>query len=716
MADMNMQEFLSGAGFEAPKKPEAAAPKEMPSEVATEITAEPQQAEQTKQEVAKPSPKKEIAPARAKPMAARKYNLADAVVSSLSNTAPALDLVSMGQSAFKYGMGLVNPEAAKDTESMTKAAAVGAQRGVEKPILGTAQTVGHVLPSSTGAAPKTDALVTERQKSYEENPDVVKHPTAAGAGEFVGETAAMAPAALAAPESIGGTMLLGGALGMTSPVADTSKGDFAKQKGIQALEGAGTSLIPTALANTGKYLLRGGKEAAQKMAKNLNLWKETGISKEAGAGPSLGQVSEGGITHETGSTKARLQNQLNALEKKSGQAADKFSPAQTKAEAGTNIKENILGTPETETVKIRGKKVDVPTGKTVGGWLSDTEKKEGELYDKAYKRIGPKTKVDLENTFRTLDEITTPNPGARRSTAMSIPNDVKELLVKIRADAADASKNGRSLSFESVRELRSAIGKAVKDAKLNGETPMEEAANKIYAAFSQDLRNTVKSKGPVAQKLMADALEFSKAKHEKLDNFIEPLTKKRTPEQGFDFTMAETKKGATQLKEVMSTMNPSQKKDLAAVALREMSKSNQKFDPEAFYSGWNNMHKDAKDALFGANSSQRKAIDKLMTVYEQMSAGHGAKGGKILERITHHGGENLSPIIYLNPGVDLGRAITNPTILSWLAKTVNKPTNQLGAALGALSQQSQKLSPDDRAEVQDYINQVKAYEKEHGEE
>jgi hypothetical protein len=722
---MDMNEFLAKSGFseqnaaqaeqnptQAEQNPAQAENKpETPSEVAPELTEQPKPQPQ-----AKPQPKV-APPPRAKPVEARKYNLGDAVVESLSGIGNGTSLLGAVSGAFKYGEALVNPKAAEVTGSQERAAKAGMMQGVGNPAMGTAQLGSHIMPNKGNAA-AADYEIAKRQKQYQENEDVVKHPMIAGLGEMVGETAALAPAAMTAPESLAGTALLGGALGLTNPVVDNSKGNFATEKAKQAGVGAVTSLIPTAVTNTVKYALRGGKEAAQKMASNKEFWNKMGFNKEE-TQPSLGQISEGGLTKETGATANRIGKQEEKFQEVQEKTAQKYSPAQTKAEIGTKIRERILGEPEMETIKYRGKNIQKPTGRKVGGWLEETENKEGDLYENAYKRVGEKTKVDLSNTLRALDEITTPSPSASASTQMKIPPKIQEFKARLEEDIQNLSAGKRgtpnALTFKDVRDLRSFIGKSVKDAKLNGESPMEEAANKIYAAFSEDLRNAVAKKGPMARMAMADALEFSRAKHQKLDSFVELATGKRTPEDIFDFTMAQTKKGATQLKEIMDTMNKAQKDDMAAVSLREMGKVNNKFDPEHFYNEWNGMHSDAKDLLFGKiGTPKRKAIDYLAKLYEKMENTGEAKTGKIIER-AHLGKQLINIIGYVNPGQLFG-LVSNPKVLDWLAKTANKPSNSLGSAISSLTATSNKMSPEDRAEVQDYIKTLKQYEKEHGEE
>ena len=186
--------------------------------------------------------------------------------------------------------------------------------------------------------------------------------------------------------------------------------------------------------------------------------------------------------------------------------------------------------------------------------------------------------------------------------------------------------------------------------------------------------------------------------HDRYETVYKPLIDKGTPEKAANAAMAGTKQGASTFRTVMGSLKPAQRDAVAAHVLEEMGRApsnaqdatGQAFSADTFFRKWQDMHEDAKKALFPSPQTR----SDLDTVIEAMAnVKSTAKGGLnpsgTARAVTHAGfaGAGMTGILLplLSGNVHaaavtagaLGgevainhaaaRAMTSPEFIRWLA-------------------------------------------------
>jgi hypothetical protein len=377
-----------------------------------------------------------------------------------------------------------------------------------------------------------------------------------------------------------------------------------------------------------------------------------------------------------------------------------------------------------ETLKVRGRDVQSPTGRTEGGWIKDVKTKEDQLHSKWLNAVGEKTPVFLPSTLNTLKELTSVTQGAEATTAAALNPKIMDLYTRLRDDAGKS----RSLPLSAVEEIRQAIG-AMTDPSLEARISSREA-NKLYAALKQDVGDAVARKSPAAKKAYNDAFEYSRNMHDISDSIIEPILRAKTPEKAFAAATSGTKEGASTLRTLLEGnkeqgikgLNPAEADVVKAVVLRKLGSADSgAFKSENFFVNWAKMHDDVKTTLFGKEgSSLRKDLDNISKVIEKShgskstiyqlrdyAMGHGAEGVAGAASVVA-GQRRLGEILLAGPimGFVTGRMITNPKVIKWLAQSTTKSPASLLPMLANLEQRVADEDPETKKEVNQYVNNI----------
>jgi hypothetical protein len=560
-----------------------------------------------------------------------------------------------------------------------------------------------------------------------------------GAERGLGGAVATAPAAFAAPTTMLGRVGLGAGLGLASqPAADSSRG-LVEQKLEQGVEGAGLAALPGMLTGGIKYAARGGKAAAEKMAKNLADLRAAGIDR-----PTLGQVSEGGMTKGSGATKSIVDEQTQQVAAKADSLAAKLSQAKTPEEAGNLIIAGIEG--ERPQVKIStgpgGQIVSpastVTTGPKQGGWRKTAQQYSDYLHGKVSALVPPDTSVPLTNTLKTLTELTTPSPTAPAVSNYMQDPEFREIMQRVDIDAfrppgkpptpvtpltpgmQQPAPPQRALRIDDLSKLRSWIGKQTDPNNLAPKLDAQQAS-RLYAAIAADEEAAVASKGPAAVLASQQANQFTRTMHDTIADHLQPVLNAKTPENVLEAAMSGTNKGASRVRAVMQALDPVQADGVRSVVIRELGRSGEAFSAPTFIRNFQKMHPDARTELFGPKGSQlRSSLDKIADASAMLSSGdksitaalhdyaleHKSAGGlATLAYLTHRAGVGAIAASGL-VGFATGRMLRNPTIVNWLAKTTTKSTAALPMAFQQLQRLRDQLSPEDQAEVDQYLKNV----------
>lgn len=464
-----------------------------------------------------------------------------------------------------------------------------------------------------------------------------------------------------------------------------------------------------------KRLMRGGESAAKEMQGNIAAFKRAGVDR-----PTLGQVSAGGLTKGSLAPENVVERQRPQVVNQMENLANRLSTARTSEEAGKAIVSAIEGYPEYETLQLGKRTVQSPTGRKIGGWMSDVRERETQLHDRWQTAVGKQTPVFLHNTMAALKKLATPVPGAEATTASLINRKLTDLYSRIQNDAGPSE----SLSVEAVENLRKSIGELT-DPAMEARLTAKEY-NTLYSSLKQDLEHVVSEKSPFAKKNFNDAFEFSRNMHDVSENIMQPILNTRLPERAFSAATSGTSEGASLLRTLingdpaknMPRLNPAETDALKSVVLRKLGDGDRgPFNADKFFQNWGKMHSDAKDVLFGKEGrSFRNDIDNIHKVVGMMQT-EASTLYAIRNFATEHGAEGMiGAVAYLarKPGIAhvllggpavafiTGRLITNPRFIKWLASATTKRPDSIVPLLANLQARMIDQPPEDQLDAKKF--------------
>ena len=491
---------------------------------------------------------------------------------------------------------------------------------------------------------------------------------------------------------------------------------------IDVMYNAVLTALPKAagsVSSGAKYLMRGGEPAAAKMRENIAAYKRSGVTR-----PTVGQVSEGGLTHSAGAREAVITRQAPEIAARADVLASRLDAAKTSEQAGESLIRAIEGTPETETLSIRGRPVRSPTGRNIGGWVSDVRNRESELHTKWQNAVGRDTAVYLPSTMSVLKDMTSVVPGAEATTAATLNPKLMDIFRRLKDDAGKA----RSLPLQSVEELRKKIGELT-DPSMEARISSKDYS-RLYAAIKQDTGNLVARTSPAAKKAYNDAFEYSRKMHDISESVMQPIISGRIPEKAFATATSGTAEGATKLrllfegdpKAGVKGLNPAEADVVRAVVLRRLGGADAgEFSAPDFFKNWSKLHNNAKTVLFGKESSSlRNSLDMLSniaskakgketTFYEMRNYAteHGLLGiAAVTAMVSGAHSLGAALIAPLAIGGSGGRLISSPRFVKWLASASNKRPTSIGPMLAVLSQQIPEFPPDEQSDVKAYVDNI----------
>lgn len=503
------------------------------------------------------------------------------------------------------------------------------------------------------------------------------------------EAAGQGASAAVAPGSAGSRVpaLLSG---ITGAEASQVAREAGASPGVQMAAGLAGGIAPSAVragaAASTKQILRGGEQGRQQVEQNIETFKRAGTT------PSVGQATEGRF--------ARASESL--LSKTPGGAGRMAAKGEAQAaEQGTNI-ENLAG-------KLAPKASGEQAGKAITkgisgerGFVEKFKAKSGENYNELDKFVKPTDTFDVSNTRAALDKLTTPIKGAENTSGRLINTRIK--AIKEALDADLAANNG-VLPYKAVKELRTMIGDEMAGAPLGGDVPTAQW-RKLYGGLSQDMQAAAAKSGPQAEAALARANSYHAAGMKRLDVLGSVIDKAGGPEAVFRAATNGTKEGATTIRAVMQSLPEEARKTVSATVLRRMGRATagkqddlgEKFSTETFLTNWNTISPQAKAVLFDRyGPSFRKDMDAVASVASNLREGSkvfvnpsgtgqalaqtSAGVGFITALATGHlagAGAVAGTAGLANIGA---RAMTNPRVVNWLAKTARVPESAIPALL-----------------------------------
>jgi hypothetical protein len=393
-------------------------------------------------------------------------------------------------------------------------------------------------------------------------------------------------------------------------------------QGAQLLAGLAGGLAPAATqataAATTRGLLRGNN--ASQVQNNIGLFRTGGTT------PSVGQATGNRRTQalETllatvpggaGPMAAKATAQASQVSSRLDDMAGMLTPrgaSVTPTQAGSAISKGITG-PD--------------------GFLAETKKVSGQLYDNLDAAIAPDTRVDVSNVTKALSELNAEIPGAPSVSKFfqngriqgiegGLLNDtqgVDALLtqpgMQEKADAYRQYLQGRAqqaaarneqrrimqpgasnfepvatpqqidedvratlgnmvdskLPYEALKKLRTLVGNELENYSIASDVPRSKWKS-VYGALSKDLE-AVAGQSPEAKRAWDRANTYYNARVKRIEAIDHVIDKSGGGEKIYNAAFSGIKDGATTLRAVMQSLPGDAQKEVASAFVRRMGKA-----------------------------------------------------------------------------------------------------------------------------------------------
>lgn len=403
-----------------------------------------------------------------------------------------------------------------------------------------------------------------------------------------------------------GMQIAGGATGGAS--SGIAREEGAGPLGQLAAGLAGGMLGPLALYGAGattRGLIRGGEQGRQTVANNLEAFRQ------AGATPTVGQATERRVLQGMESVMSqspggagvmarRAANQADDLAGSVGEIVDRLSPRAGALEAGESVTSGLEG------------------------FKAGVKRVQGQLYDKLDEYIAPTSPIKVDRTKQALAALNSDIEGAPALSKMFKNSRIQGIESALGSDlnsgmtsyGAQAARKMATLPYESIKKLRTLVGKEIDNASFVSDVPRDKW-RALYSALSEDLGDAAKQAGPDAFESWRWANQFTRDQMGRLDE-LASVAGRDTPEKVFNAAMSGSQDGDTMLRRVVSAIPKENRKDLAAAVVQRMGRAtsgNQNevgdaFSTNTFLTNWNKLSPQARETLFG-RTGDTKLVGEL---------------------------------------------------------------------------------------------------------
>ena len=532
----------------------------------------------------------------------------------------------------------------------------------------------------------------------------------------VGKGAAYA----AAPASSGWQAAGNAAMGLASGVGGALAKEAAPNNPYA--EAIGT-MAPGAAALVGAAGLRSavrGSDGAP-MRQTVDEFKSVGVS------PTAGQASGAPSVQSTESALAKIPGGAGRMQAQAVKATEDAAKGVTKLADSVSTNRGPEQAGRTIETGIKG---------FVNRFNARTEQLDAEVAA----AIPQQAQFPVTNTLQKIADLSQPIQGAPATTAVV----VKKLMERPEVEAflTDAAANGGQMPYESLRQIRTIIGKEMRSTELIG-TPAQGRLKQVYGALSQDMEAAAKATGPQAAKAWGRFNSYYGAGRKRVD-YLEGVIKE-AGEATYKSAMSGSYDGATKLRAIKRSLTPEEFKDVQATAIERLGKATpgrQNADGDAFsfatfLTNYNKLPRSTRDTLF--DGRQSFYLDKLAKVAQRVTDSGGVFanpsgttpaainigaqagiGAYVLSQLMAGNIGGAAKTVGAAAGAFgstnvLARAATNPDVVEWISQgqSISKArAAQHLARLTTLAQQAK--SADDREEIQAIAEIAAGYQAENG--
>lgn len=459
--------------------------------------------------------------------------------------------------------------------------------------------------------------------------------TGIGAGQALARaaepvTAAVGNALAAAPA----TQLASGATGAGAAGVTRENGGGALAQTVAGLAGAlAPTVAPFAAQAAVRGAVRGGEAGRQRMAENIKTFEDA-----AGTTPTLGQATqsralqgaETGLSNVVGSSGIMIRRgeaQADALSKSVQDLTERLAPNASGADAGEAI--------------TRG----------VNAFRDNVKNTQQRLYNDLDRFIKPDAPITVSNTRSAMQELNAGIEGAENLSAWFRNAKLSDLERSLVADlekaaqaqapvgwrsslmnAAPPNLNTATLPYESIKKMRTLVGREMGDANFTSEISRDKWS-RLYSALSEDLGTKAKAAGPQAEQAWSRANTFTRLASERMGQ-IASIVNREAPEKIFKAATSGLADGGTQITRLMKSMPVENRREVSAAVLQRLGRAKpgqqnemgDAFSSETFLTNLANMSQPARRALFG--SSGFPGLEEKVTLMGRMAANR-REGSKV---------------------------------------------------------------------------------------
>jgi len=465
-------------------------------------------------------------------------------------------------------------------------------------------SAGNNIGDVTGAIP-SDVAAQNRQifgDTKQQVNDVL--PTQPGASRWLGNMIGANAPALLAP---GGPLVAGAAFGATDALS--SEDPTKMTPGAQALDVGTTSAL---------YGL-GSKAADMALKGAIGLGGKTYNYITGEVSPIIKAYQEAGVTPRltgdvTGSpTMQLIQNIASKFPLGANQVEDAAS--KTLDEFGNSVENTADKMGTSHTLQEAGQTVQ----DTFKKWLVGAQKDTTDQWNLVDDSMGKNAPVPATNLMKGINTLTQAAQG-NEALASTIQSPIMQKAISILKE-----NNGRPLSWEQTRALRTYIGQNLENPMLISG-PEQAQSKLLYGALTKDMQQAVFSYGKgSAIKAFQQANQATSNMHNYID-LMKPYMNV-TPEAAASQLLSSGTKGGTALQALRETQ-PEAADELGAVSLRRMGAGQSEgsagntVSPSRWLSNQDPVRRlapEAKNALFPSSLVQSK-MNALDIVANSMKA------------------------------------------------------------------------------------------------
>ncbi|MGE0757072.1 MAG: hypothetical protein AB7O38_08630 [Pirellulaceae bacterium] len=409
--------------------------------------------------------------------------------------------------------------------------------------------------------------------------------------------------------------------------------------------------------------------------------------------------------------------------------------ARTNTDALSKKVDDVIGrlTPEGVSAATVGQ--GVQTGAEV--WVNRFRGQAKKLYDEI--RLDPEMPASTLNTTTALQKLIAPVPGAERTSEILLNPKVKSIADAFLADTAGTVPGAtKMLPFETLKDLRTRVGELIATKDIVVDVPRAQL-KKLYGALSDDMREAAKAAGQERQ--FDRANKFWQLGMERIEKTIQKTADANWPEQITAAIQNASKQRPTELANLMSSLQPEQRRQIAAYALRQIGKSDSKTTEEAFNiakwaTDWNKIPAETKDILFRGAKDIRADVEQIARVTDKLKSSSRvlAQPSGTVAGTTHSAAafgayqdwQETAKVLLIGLGwqatsrgiasattnavmaSDKARQLVgNPTFLRWLSQGTRVNAQSLPGHVAKLAILAREMKPEDRAAVSEYLQAIK---------